>query len=148
MSKKKKFALDVPRKEAMKILKEARQKRMKLLKIWHSNRGDSSFCVGPIEKYENGEFSVWINPFDEFEGLGIDLDKIRLSAEVALKNALALRDYCGWCNLTELELFCIEGKGPLLQRAMLDYGFRPSKRNPDQWVRITSKDKKEEDIFF
>lgn len=145
MSEERKFALVVleQTEEFKKFLDEAEQKRKELVRSWKEKYGGDSY-VGSVEPNmsEDGEPIFWINDFGGFHTGRFYGQKRRWPAEEAFRNALKYGDG-GWCTLTELELL-IAGKGPLLERAMRDCGFRLHKRNPNQWVRITSREEKRE----
>jgi len=145
MSKERRFPLIIweQTEEFKKLLDEAEQKRKELVRKWKEKYGGDAY-VGPVElnMSEDGEPIFWINNFGSFHTGRFYGKKRKWSAEEALQNALKYGD-TSWCTLTELKLLIV-GKGPLLKRAMRDCGFRPSKRNPNRWVRITPSEEKKE----
>jgi len=145
MPEKRKFALIVweQTEEFKKFLDEAEQKRKKLVRVWEEKYGGDSY-VGPVEPNmsEEGEPVFWINDLGSFHTGRFYEKKRKWSAQEALRNSLKYGN-CGWWTLSDLEQL-IEGRGPLLESAMRDCGFRPHKRNPNRWVRIDEGQEKKE----
>lgn len=124
--------------EFKKFFEEAEQKRIELVKAWRERYGASPFYVGSVEPNmsKDCEPVFWINDGGPFHTGRFYGQKSKWSAEMALRNALRYGDDC-WRTLTELEQL-VDGNGPLLESAMRECGFRPHKRNPNQWARISN----------
>ena len=121
------------------ILREAEEKKKQLIQEWNKKYRCRAY-VGPIEPNmnENCEPVFWINDLSGCRFNGI---RRNWSVSAALQDAMTHAEF-GWCTLTDLELF-LDGKGPLLEKAMKACGFRRHKRHPDQWARIRESDKDE-----
>lgn len=140
MLEQRKFALVVweQTEEFKQFFEEAERKRIELVKAWRERYGASPFYIGSVEPNmsKDGEPVFWINDGGPFHTGRFYGKKRKWSWEEALRNALQYGDG-NWCTLIELEQL-IEGSGPLLERAMRQCGFRPHKRNPNQWARISN----------
>jgi hypothetical protein len=122
------------------------QKRLELAAAWRrkyetaTGRRDWMPYVDSVgqDVKEDGIPVFWINNYGSFNtGRGRSREN-NWSADQALQNALAYAD-TGFCTVDELEQF-LQGRGPLLERAMHDCGFRPHKKIPGKWVRRNERE--------